>query len=709
MHEVLALGRLETLRLGRLRLLCLSSARTCSLLYIFCLLPRSTYTLPRSIRARSRLSLSLTMPLAFVVAPPRALAAPSGPRRPASVTTSSPTTNSSPSTSSSARPRRAPSVKRARPRSTHKSTATQPSSLSLAAELADADTTRISYPNLLRAVESCVNSHRYAAAVRLIDSAAAHPPLYARFTARIYSHLFLSLMKLGTRTHATRAYSTLHHVVCHMDVATMLGPRAFNFVFVALSRVGMIDEARQVAQMCYQAGYYLNRYSYNALLNACAKEQRLDVAFATLRQMAEHNVSPDVVSFNVLISCCVRVGSVDIALNILSRMKDWQIQPDIYSYNSVINGLRKSNMLDEAFELVAQMERESRSAEGSIVENGLGVAPDLVTYNTLLSALAAMDRPHFERAVRVKNHMEQRGLHCNEVSYNALMAAAAKSDRVEEAFEVYDEMISRGLKPNCECFTTLITLCGRANLLDKAFQVHEHMLASDIKPNVITYNALLTACRGCGDGDVDRALDLLEVMRNTPRCDPDVITYSTVIDVLGRNERFDEMKRLFKQMQEEGIKPNLVTYTSMIAAMTRTSRLEEAIRILQDMERHGVQPNVYTFSSLINGAAKRGDFDSAMEILDMMRSKGVRPSSITYTMLLQLAMKIGKKEIVAVVLEEMHADKRADKRRLAWLEEFLGRLDLLTGGKSRVNVKKMAELVEECIEKSPSDSNSNGL
>ncbi|PXF42106.1 Pentatricopeptide repeat-containing protein [Gracilariopsis chorda] len=650
------------------------------------------------------------MPLAFVVAPPRALATPSGPRRPASVT-SSPTTNPSPSTSSTApaSARRTPSVKRARPRAHLKPAPSQPSSLALAADLSDADAARTTYPNLLRAVESCVNSRRYAAAVRLIDAAAAHPPLYARFTARIYSFFFLSLMKLGTRSHAARAFSSLDHIVRHMDVSTMLGPRAFNFVFVALSRVAMIDEAQQVARMCYHAGYYLNRYSYNALLNACAKEQRLDVALATLREMAEHNVSPDVVSFNVLISCCVRAGSVDIALNILSRMKDWQIQPDIYSYNSVINGLRKNNMLDEAFELVAQMERESRSTEGSIVENGLGVAPDLVTYNTLLSALAALDKPNFERAIRVKNHMEQRGLNCNEVSYNALMATAAKSDRVAEAFEIYDEMISRGLKPNCECFTTLITLCGRANLLDKAFQVHEHMLASDIKPNVITYNALLTVCRGCEDGNIDRALDLLQIMRNTPRCAPDVITYSTIIDVLGRNERFDEMKRLFKEMQEDGIKPNLVTYTSMIAAMTRTSRLEEAIRILHDMKLHGVQPNVYTFSSLINGAAKRGDFDCAMEILDMMQSEGVQPSSITYTMLLQLAMKIGKKEIVEHVLEEMHSDERVDKRRLAWVEDFLGRLDLLTAGKNRSNVKKMAELVEECVERSPYDSGNNGF
>eukprot|EP00737_Agarophyton_chilense_P002583 gb/GEZJ01002947.1/.p1 GENE.gb/GEZJ01002947.1/~~gb/GEZJ01002947.1/.p1 ORF type:complete len:593 (+),score=103.67 gb/GEZJ01002947.1/:165-1781(+) len=526
-----------------------------------------------------------------------------------------------------------------------------------------------------------------------------HPRLSNAFTARMYSHLFMSVMRIASKPTALRALAVLRRVVNAPNVHNYIGPRSFNFLFVALSRVALIDEARDVADMCYSVGYYLNRYSYNALLNACAKKQRLDVAFSTLKEMAEHHVSPDVVSFNVLISCCVRAGSVDIALNILSRMKHWNIKPDVYSYNSVINGLRKSNMLDQAFELVAEMERESQPTSASIVQNALGVAPDLVTYNTLLSALASLSCPQFDRAIRVKRHMESRGIKPNEVSYNALMATAAKADRVKDAFHIYDQMVSRGLRPNCECFTTLITLCGRANMLDKAFEVHDHMLASNIRPNVITYNALLTACRGTTGGNTDRALAILHTMRTTGGCEPDVITYSTVIDVLGRNECFDHMMRVFEEMKQQGIEPNLVTYTSMIAGMTRANKMEEALQILDDMKQHGIEPNVYTFSSLINGASKRGDFESAMDILQLMREKGIWPSCITYTMLLQLALKIGKRSVLTRVLDEMKADVRVVQTKLQRLGDYVARLELAAAARNRTVLRRIAELVEECVQR----------
>lgn len=515
-------------------------------------------------------------------------------------------------------------------------------------------------------------------------------------------------MKLGGREHAIRAFREWNAIVASGNDARFIGPRSFNFIFVMLSRVGMVDEAMLVRDSCFQNGYYLNRYSYNAFLNACAKSQRIDDAFDTLREMAETSVSPDVVSFNVLISCCVKSGDVDIALKILTRMRNWGIQPDVYSYNSVVNGLRKNQMLDEAFELVAQMERDAASPDPqsrkAIVETVAGVSPDLVTYNTLLSGLAGESCPDLERALRVKKHMEERGLHCNEVSYNALMAAAAKADRTEEAFDIYDEMISRSLKPNCECFTTLITLCGRAHMMDRAFEIHDHMMAAEIAPNVITFNALLTACRNSDADAGDSALKVLNVMHNTPGCDPDVITYSTVIDTLGRNGRFEELKEILTEMKERGIGPNLVTYTSMIAALTRAGDLDRALQLLDDMDRDGVAPNVYTFSSLINGAGRRGEFGKALEILDMMRGRGILPNRITYTMLLQLAGRGGRRELLERVLSEIEGDERMDETSIAKVREHCANGNIFHGGRSRMVVKEIAEIISKRLEKRSSRS-----
>lgn len=583
------------------------------------------------------------------------------------------------------------------------------------------DLPTLSYAAVLRAMSALADAKQWASIVAVFDVVSAADALRARFTQRIYTHLFFALLKIGGKRQAVRAYGEWGGLVRRGVDATFIGPRAYNFVYVLLSRCGMVDEALDVRENCVKNGYYLNRYSYNAFLNACAKSYRIADAFETLREMAESHVLPDVVSFNVLISCCVRSGDLDIALGILHRMKDWGISPDVYSYNSVINGLRKNKMMREAFEIVAQMEMdvaEERGEEMTVItdalmevarqegkeppeylkeaaatalearrsdtplisaltaarrgekmeigerrRNGEGrvkaVGPDLVTYNTMISGLASVDCQDVGLALGVKKHMEGRGMQCNEVTYNALMAVAARSDHGEEAFGIYEEMISRGLKPNCECFTTLITLCGRLKMMERAFEIHGQMVGSGVGPSVITFNALLTACRSvAGNEGGKRALEVLERMKGVEGCAPDVISYSTVIDVLGRSGRFGELRMVLGEMGRDGVEPNLVTYTSVISALTRAGDVDGAMGVLVDMEGRGIKPNVYTFSSLIHGAGRAGDLKRAFKLLKMMRERGIVASRVTYSMLLQLASRSEVEEYLELVVKILGEDDR---------------------------------------------------
>lgn len=674
------------------------------------------------------------------------------------------------------------------------------------------DLRTVSYGSVLRAMSALLDASHFSVAVAVYDVVVASPSLRSRFTHRVYTSLFCALLKLGRSPHATRAYEEWAALVAEGTDRDLLGPRAYNFIYVLLSRAGMVDEALDVRENCIANGYYLNRYSYNAFLNACAKSYRIADAFETLREMAESNVLPDVVSFNVLISCCVRSGDLDIALGILHRMKDWGIPPDVYSYNSVINGLRKSRMMDDALEIVSQMEadvyeaagesgllitdalraigysgenasdfpdslsepvhdrqgskkdtsplisvltsarnsaksgsehsspsRSPSSGDESLSQGGLEasqspsndndrvcekneagdddvsftsekprkhaapnvkpVSPDLVTYNTLISGIASLDRPDLNVALTIKRHMEERGLWSNEVTYNALMAVAARSQQPDEAFEIYDEMISRSLKPNCECFTTLITLCGRAKMMERAFQMHDHMIASGIEPSVITFNALLTACR-CADrqeaGDV--ALRVLSTMRETEGCTPDVITYSTVIDALGRSGRFSQVRHVLEEMGREGIAPNLVTYTSVISALTRAGDLRGALCVLEDMEKHGIRPNVYTFSTLIHGAGRCGDFDKSFEMMELMRLKGIMASRLTYSKLLHLATKSGVHRHLWRVVEMLSGDPRLrGTDQLEVIEDLCREAEGAILTKRRKICQKMNEAMCECV------------
>eukprot|EP00171_Calliarthron_tuberculosum_P012723 IDg12723t1 len=512
---------------------------------------------------------------------------------------------------------------------------------------------------------------------------------------RMYAELFYALMKRSWKADADEALDVWSELHTTSRGRAQLGPRTYMSLMQLLSKHVMLDEAVRVRSEGRALAFRLNRFVYNAFLNACAKRSRLEEAFAALHEMADDGCTPDVVSFNCLIACCINSGDLDMALTLLERMKTWKVLPDIYSFNSIVNGLSKNNRLDDAFQLVARMEIEAANFQSSTADaleerdtataqnahahvvgtyqdgeldvSGENMArtntfrgvcphePDVCTYNTLLAGLANEDPPDLRRALRLKRHMERRGLVANEVTYNALMAAAARGNHIREAFTIYNEMMSCGLRPNCECFTTLITLCARARMVNRAFSVHEHMIEMGIKPTVVTFNALITACRHAAVGD--RALAILETMKSRPDCQPDVVSYSAIIDTLGRAGQLDEAIALLGEMQRSGVEPNLVTYTSVIAAQTRGGDLDGAMATLADMEAKGVMANVYTFSSLVNGAGRIGAFAVAFDLLEKMRERNISPTVVTYVTLIDSTARARATSYLRRAIKEMNDDR----------------------------------------------------
>ena len=542
---------------------------------------------------------------------------------------------------------------------------------------------RASYTRALKQLHAMRFKQEWDNILRLSNSVIAGPMVRC-LDARLYAEMFYAMRQRGLKGDALTAYALWDELRQSRQAKSFLSPRVYRCVVQLLCKFNMIQEVIVVRQQGREWNFTLNRFLYNLFLNLCAKASRMDEAFEALQDMAEDQIQPDIVSFNCLIVCCVNAGDLDMALTLMERMRQWpNLRPDLYSFNSIVNGLCKIGRLDDAFAMVARMEIESAhyaahsddadpppppsptSAEidGFHANDSLvfrtpmhcRFAPDVCTYNTLLGGLVQNSLPDLRRALRLKAHMEHRGIKLTEVTYNALMTMAGRGNHIREAFSLFTEMISNGIAPNVECYTTLITLCARAKLVNRAFAIHNHMIAGGIQPTVITFNALISACRHSGDGD--RALDTLDAMRlRGGKCEPDVVTYSSVIDALGRAERLSEALQIFDEMRSVGIEPNAVTYTSVVAAQTRGNDLDGAMETLIEMEESDIPANVFTFSSLINGAGRAGKFDLAFDLLEMMRERQIRPTVVTFITLVENAARCGQRRYLNRAIRELGAD-----------------------------------------------------
>jgi pentatricopeptide repeat protein len=99
----------------------------------------------------------------------------------------------------------------------------------------------------------------------------------------------------------------------------------------------------QALNLCHSLATYnieANEAFYNNLLEGCAKNVCIDMAFSVFDVMEAKSLKATVVTYNSLIEACVGVNQLNKAWEILDHMKTQGVQPDRYSYCFLFKGIR---------------------------------------------------------------------------------------------------------------------------------------------------------------------------------------------------------------------------------------------------------------------------------------------------------------------------------------------------------------------------------
>lgn len=75
-----------------------------------------------------------------------------------------------------------------------------------------------------------------------------------------------------------------------------------------------------------------------------------------------------------------------------------------------------------------------------------------------------------------------------------------------------------------------------------------------------------------------------------------------------------------KEMDESGIEPDLLTYTALIQNFGRTGNIEESLKLFREMKTKQIRPSIYIYRSLINRLKKMGKVELAMTLLEEMNA-----------------------------------------------------------------------------------------
>ncbi|KAJ9697264.1 hypothetical protein PVL29_009174 [Vitis rotundifolia] len=225
--------------------------------------------------------------------------------------------------------------------------------------------------------------------------------------------------------------------------------------------------------------------------------------------------------------------------------------------------------------------------------------------------------------------------------------------RWESALKVF-ELLREQLwyRPNSGIYIKLIVMLGKCKQPEKAHALFLAMIDEGCVVNHEAYTALLSAYSR--SGLFDKAFSLLEKMKNTPDCQPDVHTYSVLIKSCLQVVAFDKVQVLLSDMANQGIKPNTVTYNILIDAYGKAKRFAEMESTLLEMLREGkCEPDVWTMNSTLRAFGSSGQIETMEKCYEKFQSAGIEPNIKTFNILLDSYGKAEKYEKMSAVMEYM--------------------------------------------------------
>ncbi|XP_015934328.1 pentatricopeptide repeat-containing protein At3g12770 isoform X2 [Arachis duranensis] len=317
-----------------------------------------------------------------------------------------------------------------------------------------------------------------------------------------------------------------------------------------------------------------------------------------LRCISINSTNP--IHFNAIISDSSRMGLPFLALTTFSFMHSNAIPLDTYAFCSTLNA--SSTLADVHFpkQIHAHLAKSGWSSS-------VFVASALIDLYSKLSTL--------KDAVLVFDETP----HKNTVCANALLSGYVHAGFWVEQLELVRKMPVLKLKYDHFTLSAALRACTGLSAIELGRQLHSYLLRTiwDIESDVFLQSALIEMYGKCGM--VKKAWQVFglagtEVKKERSR---DVVLWTSMLGVYGRNGHYKEVIALYNEMLVEGIRPDGIAFLTVISACGRTGQVQEGVKYFESMANEfKLDPGPEHYSCLVDLLCRAGELHKAWEILN---------------------------------------------------------------------------------------------
>ncbi|XP_057433494.1 pentatricopeptide repeat-containing protein DOT4, chloroplastic [Lotus japonicus] len=328
---------------------------------------------------------------------------------------------------------------------------------------------------------------------------------------------------------------------------------SWTIIIACYVREGLYDDAIRLFYEMESKGISPDVYSVTGILHACGCSNSLDKGRDVHNYLRKINMDLSLLVCNALMDMYAKCGSTEEAHLVFSQIP----VKDLVSWNTMIGGYSKNSLPNDALKLFAEMQKESR--------------PDDISLVCILPTCGSLAALKIGREIH--GHILRNGYSSDLHVANALVDMYAKCGSLVQAQLLFDMIPEKDLIS----WTTMIAGYGMHGFGSKAIAAFQKMRIAGIKPNEITFTSILHACSQ--SGLLKEGLEFFNSMESKCNIKPKLEHYACMVDLLART---GNLSKAYKFIEAMPVKPDAIIWGSLL----RGCRIHHDVKLAEKVAEH---------------------------------------------------------------------------------------------------------------------------
>ncbi|XP_059296866.1 putative pentatricopeptide repeat-containing protein At3g23330 [Lycium ferocissimum] len=211
----------------------------------------------------------------------------------------------------------------------------------------------------------------------------------------------------------------------------------------------------------------------------------------------------------------------------------------------------------------------------------------------------------------------------NTVCVNAFLSGYSEAKMWMDGLALVRKMLSLNLCCDNFTFSAALRACVGLSAFELGKQVHGCVIrkVDDVESDVFLQSLLIEMYGKCGL--VEKARRVFDMVGFRCReSKKDVVLWTSMLGVCGRNGKFEEAIGLFNDMVMEGIKPDGVALLTVLSACSHTGHVNLGMQYFESMAcNYTLEPRPEHYSCVIDLLCRAGELDRAWNLINDLSYK----------------------------------------------------------------------------------------